>query len=165
MQAQTITFGYSDSEDRLWIRLILENQSDAKFWLTRRLTENLCQTMAGLIEKNIQEQFPEFAQDDIDQHLRKEFFEVTRSTWDPTPPPPSSENQAPSTSIQLCQTININLGDVWQLRFSGSRGIEYTFAIEPHQASKFLLALLKQSQVGHWQINANKNWLKNQTIS
>ena len=164
MQAQTITFGYSDSEDRLWIRLVLEDQSDAKFWLTRRLTENLAQTMASLIEKNVEAQYPHFSPEEIHQYLRKEFFEVTQSTWDPTPPPPNAQpHQAPQV-MQLCQTIHIDLGAVWQLRFSGTRGHEYTLSIEAHLAPKLLLALLKQAQIGHWQLQIDKSWLENQKI-
>ena len=166
MQAQTITFGYSDSEDRLWIRLVLVDQSEARFWLTRRLTENLCQAMAGLIEQNTQAQHPSLSTQEVNQYLRKEFFEVTHSTWDPTPPPPqATQNNTPTPTMQLCQTINIDLGLTWQLRFSGTRGPEYTLGIEPNQAPKFLLALLKQSQIGHWQVTTDKIWLQNQKLS
>ena len=163
--ANNITFGYSDSEDRLWIRLVLSDQSEARFWLTRRLTENLCQAIAGVIEKNTQAQHPNLSEQEVNQYLRKEFFEVTQSTWDPTPPPPqATHNETPLPAMQLCQTINIDFGSHWQLRFSGARGPEYTLVIEPIQASKFLLALLKQSQMGHWQITTDKAWLQNQKI-
>ncbi|MDA0876548.1 MAG: hypothetical protein O2881_04550 [Proteobacteria bacterium] len=41
-----ITFGYSDSEDRLWVRLTAED-SNATFWLSRRLVSRLLADVYG----------------------------------------------------------------------------------------------------------------------
>ena len=47
-----ITFGYADSEDRLWARLIMTDQSETTIWLTRALCQAVCNGFGQLLEKN-----------------------------------------------------------------------------------------------------------------
>lgn len=44
----SLTVGYSDSEDRLWLRLV-RNGGEAKFWMTRRLAVALLDQSYGLM--------------------------------------------------------------------------------------------------------------------
>jgi len=44
-----ITFGYSDSEDRVW----LSSSDGARYWLTRRLLTGLLRPVAELLEKTV----------------------------------------------------------------------------------------------------------------
>jgi hypothetical protein len=44
-----LTFGYSDSEDRLW----LKSSDGAKYWLTRRLLARFIGPTADLLEKTV----------------------------------------------------------------------------------------------------------------
>lgn len=44
-----ITFGYSDSEDRIW----LSSSAGTRFWLTRRLLAGLLRPMCEILEKSV----------------------------------------------------------------------------------------------------------------
>lgn len=44
-----ITFGYSDSEDRVW----LSSSDGARFWLTRRLLAGLLRPVCDVLEKTV----------------------------------------------------------------------------------------------------------------
>ncbi|MFA5081768.1 MAG: hypothetical protein WC474_04380 [Hydrogenophilaceae bacterium] len=44
-----VTFGYSDSEDRIW----LSSSAGARFWLTRRLLSGLLRPMCEILEKSV----------------------------------------------------------------------------------------------------------------
>jgi len=44
-----LTFGYSDSEDRIW----LASSDGSKFWLTRRLLERFIRPCAELLERTV----------------------------------------------------------------------------------------------------------------
>ena len=44
-----ITFGYSDSEDRIW----LSHSDGTRFWLTRRLFSGLLRPMCDILEKTV----------------------------------------------------------------------------------------------------------------
>ena len=157
-QANNITFGYSDSEDRIWLRLLLTEGGEARLWLTRRLCIGICNGVAGMIEKYT----PASEQESVETYLKKEFYEASRSTFDPTPPPPSKEtsNETLSPSMGLCRTAYIDAGDVWRLRLVGPQQIEYVLPLDRTLTQKVLVALFKQAHIAGWSIPSTHNWLR-----
>lgn len=158
IEAHNVTFGYSDSEDRLWIRLQLQGHTEARLWLTRRLCLAACQGIAQLIEKNT---LPEASIDEKNQYLKKEFFEISKATWDPSPEPPkpSTDQPAPITRPSLCQSISIDAGNKWALRFKESTQISYELPLDRSLMQKILLALLKQAHRAGWHIPISQTWI------
>lgn len=161
-QVHNITFGYSDSEDRIWVRLILQEGGEARLWLTRRLCIALCRGIIQLIEKYTFKEGRTLIGDELNVHLRNEFYETSRSTWDPTPPPPAQKKQSPESnnySTALCHQVSIDGGSQWALRFSATQNLDYQLALDRKLTQKILVALLKQSQAIAWDIQLPNTWL------
>jgi len=153
-----ITFGYADSEDRMWLRLLLAEGGEARMWLTRRLCEGLCNGIAKLIEQHTVINNEKLSGENLAQHLKTEFYETTRNTWDSAPPPAKKEQaMAP---MGLCHTMYIDSGENWCIRLVGPSKIEYALPMDRHLIKKILLALHKQAQQARWNIPVNHEWLR-----
>ncbi len=161
MQAQTVTFGYSDSEDRIWARLVLDSSQEVRFWMTRRLLQNLINSLAQLLEQQTQHAQPELNSSQVQQYLKTECFEASRATWDPDPPPPTTPNQDASInpSIEMCLEINIQIDQSWHFRFSGTRQKNICLSLTRDQVPKFLIALITQEKNAGWEIPLVNKWL------
>ena len=156
--ANNITFGYSDSEDRMWLRLLLVEGGEAKMWLTRRLCQGLCNGIAKLIEQHTSVNNEKLSGDNLAQHLKTEFYETSRSTWDPAPPPATKE--VVTAPMGLCHTIYIDSGENWCIRFADPGKLEYALPMDRHLIQKTLLALYKQAQQAGWNISTSYSWLR-----
>lgn len=161
MQAQTITFGYSDSEDRLWARLVINPTHEVKFWVTRRLLQNLIQSLAQLLEQQTLQSNTHLNPEQVQQYLKTECFEVSRATWDPTPPPPTSLTQDTPVmpSIEMCLEINIQIDQTWHFRFSGAKQKHVCLSLDRSLVPKFLIALISQGKMADWAISSPTSWL------
>lgn len=159
-KAQTITFGYSDSEDRLWARLIVNADQDVKFWITRRLLENFIEVLTDLLETETQKSTPNTISKKIQQQLKIECFEASRATWDPNPPPSHSSKRmdTKTSNIELCLKIDIQISNTWTFQFSGAAQKNISLILDRLSIPKFLIALLHQQKLANWQIPAKANW-------
>jgi len=154
-----ITFGYSDSEDRMWLRLLLTEGGEAKMWLTRRLCQGLCNGIANVIEQHTVVDNEKLTGDTLAQHLKTEFYETTRSTWDPAPPPGKKEDI--TIPMGLCHTIYIDsTGSTWCIRLVGPNHVEYALMTDRRLIQKTLLAIYKQAQQAGWNIATTHDWLR-----
>lgn len=160
VQVNNITFGYSDSEDRLWVRLQLNNGKETNLWLTRRLTSALCQAITQMIEKNTLENTASLSTEALNKELRREFFEISQSTWDPTPAAPTPDQISSNHITGLCHTIQIDSGDNWQIRLLGPGQQIYVLPIDRHLIQKLLLAIIKQAELAQWEITPTNQWLR-----
>jgi hypothetical protein len=153
-KTKNITFGYSDSEDRLWLRLQLETTNEASLWLTRRFAKIIFEALSGVIEKSKAPTKPE----DIHSSLKKEYYEVSKSTWSPNPQP--LEKSSKNTIITgTCTSATIKKrGLMFQLILKTNQS-EFTMDLDNNNLIKILVALnLKTKQAG-WQIWPNKSWI------
>jgi len=57
LQARTLTVGFSDSEDRLWLRLGTDHEGAVQLWLTRRVLAQMLPQVWELLEKTLE--FPD----------------------------------------------------------------------------------------------------------
>lgn len=74
----SLTVGYSDSEDRLWLRLVRDG-AEAKFWMTRRLAVALLDQSYGLMMGSGNAA-------DLDREHRDAVEEFVRQQGDQAPP-------------------------------------------------------------------------------
>ena len=157
-----ITFGYADSEDRLWARLILQDQSETMLWLTRALCQAFCNGLAKLLEERLaQTESSKMSVEQCQQHVRAEFFEAKTTTWSPTPPPPdkNSGTELKPSHGKLCHTIQITPGEQWQIKFCPPQDQVMILALTRPQAHKILAALLLQAHRAQWNLILEKDWL------
>ena len=158
-----ITFGYADSEDRLWARLIMTDQSETTIWLTRSLCQAVCNGLGQVLEKNtVLGGDTPASEDAIQKYIKTEFFEAKTTTWSPTPEPPKADSPSPTDLGlgRLCHTIQITPGDTWQLRFLLPQARPMVMALLRPQVHKILAALLLQGQRAQWNWQLNHDWMK-----
>lgn len=154
--AKNITFGYSDSEDRMWARLqLVDTDDEYRVWLTRRLCHNICNALIQLIEKNTA------IADKADKHnyLKKEFYESSRSTWDPTPEAPKISANNKSANMYFCNKVEISSGQEWLLKFTSNDNKTCHFKANRVHILKILVALIKQTKTAHWNLDIPSTWL------
>ena len=104
----SLTVGYSDSEDRLWLRLVRDG-GEAKFWMTRRLAVALLDQSYGLMigSANVA---------DLDREHRDAVEEFVRQHGD-QPPPRDRESQ-----------IEVRAGLITSINVSAAKGgVAWTF--------------------------------------
>lgn len=108
-----MTFGYSDSEDRLWVRLMAED-SNATFWLSRRLVSLfLPDVYKGLVG----DQSPEAA---CLEH-EKAVVELGAQRGDSSPSSPKLEGLI---SLGLIPTIRFSQNEVsYSMVFDGNGAV------------------------------------------
>lgn len=73
----SLTVGYSDSEDRLWLRFVREG-GEAKLWMTRRLALALLDQSYGLMSKSVPDT-------DCDREHLEAVREFLQAQGDPAP--------------------------------------------------------------------------------
>lgn len=163
-QITNITFGYADSEDRLWARLILSDQTEERLWLTRALCQACCNAVSQLL-KDTCEILPheEKLSLDVLQKLNLECSLISETTADTCPPQP---NHSQLTQMPfLCHTIKITPQPLWEILFIGNHDKEFALSLNRQQAFKFLIGLSKQAQqAAQWNINFTQAWFKNYII-
>lgn len=54
LEARTLTVGFSDSEDRLWLRLGTDHDGAVQLWLTRRVLQQLLAQVWDLLGRTLQ---------------------------------------------------------------------------------------------------------------
>lgn len=162
MLINSITFGYSASEDRISLQLTLENHTIVRLWLTRRLCQKLCKSLPELLEKEI---YPEGQKitnpNTANNYLRKEFFEITQSLWDQ--PSTSKNNLNKPILSQLCNSIEIKSGKSWEMIFKSNED-RYQLKTSRQQSLKILLAFIKKMKHAHWDVPLPQSWINNQKI-
>lgn len=93
----SLTIGYSDSEDRLWLRFVREG-GEAKLWMTRRLAMALLDKSHELLLQNVEPTR-------FEGEHRQAVQEFIQAKGDPAPPrAPSVQVDVPSglvTSVDL----------------------------------------------------------------
>lgn len=156
-----ITFGYADSEDRLWARLILNDQTETTLWLTRALCQAGSNAIARLLEKNAGLESSNTLDPEAQaKQVRMEYFEAKTTTWSPTPAAPDNQSQTVlASSGKLCHTLQITPGDTWQLSFMPSGKETFTMLLKRNQLFKILIALLMQAHKANWHLQTEVDWI------
>jgi hypothetical protein len=159
----TFTMGYSDGEDRVWVRAVLAPPREAQLWLTRALTLKIAQGVADLLVKTAppptENAIPELAGTIQKAKLAAEYQQAKANPSDreaPPPPDPSSVVQAPGG---LCSSVDIRPGQdasqpwvfVWK---TPSFPAGYLLSLPRPSVLKLTAGLVQQAQIAGWSFPA-----------
>lgn len=151
----SITIGYSDSEDRLWIRLV-RPQGEAKLWMTRRLALALVRNSYDLLVQDLQEA------EAVSEHS-KAVTEFLQKQGDPAPP----RNPESVTDIAggLVSSVDISVGKTnFQWTFVSPQG-KALFRSDRDIAHRLLEAFWARMRSSNWVDKAPWEQVKTQNRS
>jgi hypothetical protein len=140
----SITIGYSDSEDRLWVRLSADG-AEAMLWMTRRL-------VAGLLRSG----FDMLGGGKATAALTERHHEVmAEASEEPrTKAPPRAAGNATVQQLGLLHSVDISVdANRMSLAFRGN-GQPAGFACDKVQAHKLLQALWDRQSGAGWGLDA-----------
>lgn len=153
----SMTVGYSDSEDRLWVRLVGDH-AEQRVWLTRRTTLALVQALAQQLEASLAE-LDSIVQIDPAQRLALEQDEAAGAMGASAPGPASKSADYLVTDCGLCTVFDLETHDErWLVRLQtiGVNPLEfYGNRLQVHQ---FLKSLLNRQREADWRLPAPQ-WL------
>lgn len=155
---RSITTGYSDSEDRLWARLVLDNDEEARLWLTRRLTLRLCKGVVDLLIDRLAKE-SNLDIDELKNAIAKARLgaelDQAQSRLGETPAPPPPEASTP-IATGICHSIDItpSKGD-WRFVFKAAGTPGYLLPIHQEGVVRLVAGLLKQSEANGWDVPAS----------
>lgn len=151
---QSITTGYSDSEDRIWARMVLQD-GETRLWLTRRLVMRFCESVLGLLIKaekkgestSIEELREAIAKANIAAKIEQA---KERLSDTPAPPPPDPDTKL---SQGICHTIDITPDPhhwviVW--RSAGLPPCQLT--LNQDAVIRLVTGLMKQANANSWNV-------------
>ena len=138
-----ITFGYSDSEDRLWVRLTADD-SNATFWLSRRLVSRFLPDVYGGL---VGEQSREEAALEHEQAV----VELRSQGGDSSPPAPKVDGLL---SLGLISTIRFSHDSgTYSMIFEGNAD-EAGFRCDRKAVHRVLEALWSRQRAVGWGLSA-----------
>jgi hypothetical protein len=155
---QSITFGYSDSEDRLWVRCVLQGGGESRFWLTRRLALAL---IKGVTDKLADTLSPVPVPMDKALRLALEHQAGFEKPSDPAPPAPRSSSKAAS-EMSLCTRIDLTPGNKsWRIVWIAG-GQPLTLNMAREAVHRMLAGLISRAQQAGWAPELPASWLKSE---
>lgn len=152
----SLTVGYSDSEDRIWVRLVGEN-AEQRAWLTRRGVLALIQKLANQLETSLA-QVDSILQIDSEQRLAMEQDEAADLMGGSAPvPPPKSEYQVVDSG--LCTVFDLEIQqERWAVCLHTVSGRPLVFDGNRLQMHQFLKSLLNRQREAGWCLH-EPEWL------
>ncbi len=164
----SITFGYSDSEDRLWSRLIGNNGEEARLWITRLLCKKTCLELIKLLEKSTPTHKIENTGIVLNQSatLAEEFMQAKNKPSDPSPElkKKSHTDNFQSTEVEVCHSIEIKQGKLWQITFLLKNNKNVKLSVNRKGIFRILSTLISQSKNADWCLQLNPEWLEKKSI-
>ncbi len=158
-----ITFGYSDTEDRIWLSI----STGMRFWLTRRLVAGFLPKVADLLEKTVPGgdipnaldpgqrialEHAEAMEDDPEGKPAMELNKETRAPGQPAPSAPPRLLTSLSFSAKGEHCTLILLPDDPKGRITLKR-------LEFH---RLLGALVRSAHGARWQLSGLPGWLRHE---
>ena len=144
------------------MRCLNNDGSDRKMWLTRNLSEKICQSLASTLEKTMIENVAKGSKlpEDICKLLATEhkvaIHEIKKNKAQTLP---DSEKIQHNTPVKLCSSVNISFGKMWKLQFFCAEE-ENSFEIKTDRKNvhQILSALVKKCSQANWNINNMPTW-------
>lgn len=157
---QSITFGYSDSEDRLWVRCCLQGGGESRFWLTRRLALAL---IKGIADKLAETLPPLPVPMDDTLRLALEHEAGFEKPAEPAPPAPESSLQ-PAVEMSLCTRIDLTAGaNGWKIVWMPVGQAPMTLNMPREAVHRMLAGLIGRIQGAGWAPALTAPWLDSET--
>lgn len=140
--------------------MVDSNGGEVKMWLTRLLCAKTCGELIELLEKSTTKL-------DLNKTgislscsaiLSEEFRQAKEKPSDPTP---TSQNIHSKTSnkIDICHSIEIKLGSLWQIIFKMKDRRNVKLEVNRQGVHRILSTLIIQTNRANWEIPINSKWL------
>ena len=157
---RSLSMGYIQTEDRLWVRPTLTDGTQRQIWITRYLTEKLIRGLAELLQASYQEvplPFPI----DRETGLKFEHEEATQLKSDANARQTGKDLREPAGDEGLCLNIEIkNIADFqWLLTWNTAQKTAYTMQPNRIEMHQLLQSLLRQQHMANWLIELQHDWL------
>lgn len=156
-QILSITFGYSDSEDRLWARCVLAGNNESRFWLTRRLTLALIHALAEKLHKTLPA-LPVPMEDSL--RLAMEYQAALDAPADSAPAQPSTARNH-TGAMPLCHSIDITPSPdkPWGIQWRLENRQALALSPERNQVHRVLAILISRAEAAGWAPALAEGWL------
>lgn len=157
---RSLSMGYLQTEDRLWLRLSLTNNTSRQIWLTRYLTEKMIQGLADMLQKSYQDVPLPFALD-RETALKFEHEEATQLKTEANVGQGAVELQKKPKDEGVCSTIEFKkIADFqWQVTWNTLQNSAYTMQPNRIEMHQLLQSLLRQQRLVNWRIDHQHDWL------
>ncbi len=162
INSSTVTLGYSDTEDRLWIRILNKDGTDKKMWLTRNLCEKICICLVSNLEKTLSPNSEKNSKPskNMAKILATE-HQVALEEATKKKPNDSVEAVKPkyNSPIRLCSSVNIQFGKAWKLQFfCAEEANSFEIKTDRKNIHQILSAIIKQCAQANWNIENLPKW-------
>lgn len=157
-----LTFGYSDSEDRIWMRF---SDDEGQLWLTRRLANACLRHLVELMTKSVPGAAPESGPSldankrvELEHEMAQEILNEQAAANGGPPAPPVMQAVAAShrlSSIKL--TVDASKVSIEYVAPNYSRKTHMTRA----EAHALLKALANRCQNAGWNLDSIPAWVLN----
>lgn len=149
----SLTVGYSDSEDRVWVRLVGEN-AEQRVWLTRRCVLALIQTLASALETSLVE-LDSILQMESSQRLAMEQDEAAGAMDGQAPAPAPRSKDYQIAEGGLCTVFDVQMqAERWVVRLHTVSGQPLVFDGNRLQMHQLLKSLLNRQREADWRLCA-----------
>lgn len=151
---QSITTGYSDSEDRIWARMVLQ-EGETRLWLTRRLVLKLCASVLDLLIKNEARQETasvEGVQETIAKASLAAKLEQVKEHLHATPAPPPP---TPTARVErgICHSIDITPGpNDWIFIWKSPGLTPCQLVLNKEGVTRLVTGLIQQANANGWNV-------------
>lgn len=149
----SMTLGYSDSEDRVWVRLVDEHD-EQRVWLTRRSVFALIKALAKQLETSLGE-LDSILQMGAGERLAMEQDEAAGSMNANAPEPAPRSKNYQVADKGLCSVFDLeSRGMRWVVRLHTVRGQPLEFDGNRLQMHQLLKSLLNRQLEADWRLPA-----------
>lgn len=149
----SLTVGYSDTEDRVWVRLVSES-SEQRIWLTRSRMLALIRTLANALETTLAE-LDSVLQIESAHRLAMEQEEAVSVMNGVSPPPAPKSKGYQVADGGLCTVFDVTIQDSrWVVQLHAASGQPLVFDGNRLQMHQLLKSLLNRQREADWRLYA-----------
>lgn len=146
---RSFTVGYSDSEDRVWVRLVGKN-FEQRLWLTRRCVLALIKALASALEASLVE-LDSMLQMGSAQRLAMEQEEANKTMGEQGPAPSVASKGFELIEGGLCTLFDLQVVEArWVVRLHSVSGQPLVFDGNRLQMHQLLKSLLNRQTEADW---------------
>lgn len=154
----SLTVGYSDSEDRVWVRLV-EASTEQRAWLTRRQVASLITLLSNHLEISLVEVGPLLQMNRSGRLAMEQQEAVSLMAGATGPDPVHGSSEYSVIEAGLCSISEVQVVDMrWYVRLYTPNDKPLVFNGSRIQAHQLLKSLLNRQREAGWAL-AEPAWL------
>ena len=153
-----LTFGYSDSEDRMWLRM---SSCSSQIWLTRRLCAAVITHLIEAMRASCASGLAPCNSLAPDQRLALEHETANEFTAEPGTHDDATSKPLPAAdSSHLLSAVNLSV-DARQVRLAFiAPGLNQKLSLSRAESHHLLSALAGRCAAAHWNLPGLPHWLQ-----